>query len=92
MANKATREHGWIGTETVATPFGEFEFRNGYPTVDSARALHERLRFNRAVEVYLTQVPTVAIIEQRNGLERFGAAAANRVVVWESLMDSTTLC
>ena len=91
MGDDTARKHGWIGTETVTTPFGEFEFRNGYPTRESARSLHDRLRYNRAVEAYLTQVPTVAIIEQRNGFERFGVAGANQVVVWENLMDSTTL-
>ena len=23
--------HGWLGTETVKTRFGDFEFKNGYP-------------------------------------------------------------
>ncbi|BAH35741.1 DUF1214 domain-containing protein [Rhodococcus erythropolis] len=91
MDDVSAREHGWIGTETVSTPFGEFDFRNGYPTRESAHALHERLRYNRAVEVYLTQVPTVAMIEQRNGFDRFGAASANEVIVWENLMDPATL-
>lgn len=75
----------------MSTPFGQFEFRNGYPTRASARALHERLRYNRAVEAYLTQIPTVAIIEQRKGFERFGATAANHAIVWESLLDPATL-
>ena len=28
-------QHGWIGTETVKTRFGDFEFRNGYPTAEA---------------------------------------------------------
>ena len=58
--------HGWIATETVKTRFGDFEFKNGYPTQAAADALFDQLTFNRAIEVYLTQMPAVAIIESRH--------------------------
>ena len=61
--------HGWLGTETITTRFGNFEFKNGYPTPAAAEALLDQLKFNRAIEVYLTQIPAVAIIE-------FGVASA----------------
>ena len=83
--------HGWIGTETVHTPFGNFKFKNGYPTPEAADALLNQLKFNRAVEVYLTQMPAVAIIESRRGVREFGAKRPNDVVVWETLMDAETL-
>ena len=31
--------NGWIGTETVKTPFGNFDFKNGYPTPEAATRL-----------------------------------------------------
>ncbi len=83
--------HGWIGTETVKTPYGDFEFKNGYPTPEAADALLDQLKFNRAVEVYLTDLPAVAIIESRRGVRDFGAKRSNQVVIWESLMDAKTL-
>ncbi len=83
--------HGWIGTETVKTRFGDFEFRNGYPTQAAADALYDQLTFNRAIEVYLTQMPAVAIIESRHGVRDFGAKRSNQVVIWETLMDAETL-
>src|SRR5262245_5299101 len=83
--------HGWIGTEVVHTRFGDFAFENGYPTREAADALLDQLVFNRAIEVYLTQIPPVAIIETRRGLRTFGARRPNQVVVWEHLMDSQTL-
>jgi hypothetical protein len=83
--------HGWIGTEVVRTRFGDFEFRNGYPTLDAADALLEQLALNRAIEVYLTQIPAVAVIEQRRGMREFGARRANQVITWETLMDAQTL-
>ena len=62
-ASPSTNALGWIGTETVKTRFGDFEFKNGYPTPAAADALLDQLKFNRAIEVYLTQIPAVAIIE-----------------------------
>jgi hypothetical protein len=88
---KPLDRHGWIGTETITTRFGNFEFKNGYPTAAAADALLDQLVFNRAVDVYLTQMPAVAIIESRRGIREFGAKRANQVVIWETLMDAATL-
>ena len=88
---KPPDRHGWINTEVVKTRFGNFEFKNGYPTRDAAPALLDQLKFNRAIEVYMTQMPAVAIIEQRRGMREFGARHSNQVIVWESLMDAATL-
>ena len=90
-STSSSDSHGWIGTETVTTPFGNFEFKNGYPTPAAANALLDQLTFNRAVEVYLTQIPAVAIIESRRGIRDFGAKRSNQVVIWETLMGPETL-
>src|SRR5262245_56837584 len=47
--------NGWLNNEKLSTPYGEFEFRNGYPVGDSGARLLEQLKLNRAVDVYLTQ-------------------------------------
>jgi hypothetical protein len=83
--------HGWLGTETIKTRFGDFEFKGGYPTPATATSLHDQLTFNRAIEVYLTQLPAVAIIEQRRGVETFGATSAQHAIIWERLMDAKSL-
>ena len=49
---QTTDQHGWIGTETVKTRFGDFEFKNGYPTAEATDKLYELRTFNRAVESY----------------------------------------
>lgn len=85
------QKHGWIGTETVKTRVGNFEFKNGYPTPAAAVALLDQLTFNRAIEVYLTQIPPVAIIESRRGIRDFGVVRSNQAVIWETLMDAETL-
>ena len=88
---KAADRHGWIGTETVKTRFGNFEFKNGYPTLAAAETLLDQLKLNRAIEVYLNQMPAVAIIESRRGVRDFGAKRSNQVVIWETLMDAESL-
>jgi hypothetical protein len=83
--------HGWIGTEVVETRFGSFAFENGYPTREAADALLDQLVVSRAIEVYLTQIPRVAMIETRRGFREFGAATPQQFIVWKSLMDAATL-
>jgi hypothetical protein len=75
----------------VKTRPGTFEFKNGYPTLAAANALLDQLKFNRAIEVYLTQIPAVGIIEERRGLREFGATRSNQIIIWETLMDAKTL-
>ena len=71
----ADQKHGWIGTETVKTRVGNFEFKNGYPTAEAADALLEQLMFNRAVEVFLTQIPAVSVFAEHRGLGGFRSKA-----------------
>jgi hypothetical protein len=88
---KAADPHGWLGTETVKTRFGNFEFKNSYPTPAAVDDLLDQLKFNRAVEVYITQILAVAVIETRRGLRDFGAKKAHQVIIWEQLLDAETL-
>jgi len=86
-----SENHGWIQTETLTTRAGKFEFRNSYPAGDSAERLRDVLVFNRAVESYLTHMPRVSWLHVWRGAAEAGAAKSNQVVIWESLMDSTSL-
>jgi hypothetical protein len=86
-----SHEHGWFGTERVRTRAGEFEFRNSYPVGDTTMRLREVLHFNRAVEIYLTQLHGVSWYHVWSAVAEWGAATPNQVVLWESLMDAETL-
>jgi hypothetical protein len=90
-AQQPVDNHGWLSTETVKTRFGDFEFKNGYPTPAAADALLDQLKLNRAIEVYLAQIPTVAIIAEHRGLGDFGASRPNQIVIWEGLMNAETI-
>lgn len=83
--------HGWLCSQTLTTRAGDFEFVNGYPTEDSTRRLRAVQLFNRAAEVYLTQLMPVSEMALRQGLRAFGAIKPTQVVVWEQLMDAKTL-
>jgi hypothetical protein len=82
---------GWIGTETVRTRLGSFEFRNSYPSEDASKRLRDALAFNRAVEAYLVQIPGVSWYRTWKGLAAAGTGAPNQLVIWETLMDAATL-
>ena len=83
--------HGWLGTETLETRFGNFEFKDGYPVGDTAERLFELQKLNRAVEVYLTQMMPVSEIALREGMRAFGSKKPTQVVIWENLMDALTV-
>jgi hypothetical protein len=88
---QAANMQGWLGTETIQTPVGKFDFKGGYPTDESAKRLDDALLFNRAVEVYLDQMPAVSVFQIRKGLAEGGAREANQFAIWETLMDARTL-
>jgi hypothetical protein len=70
---QGTEPHGWLNTETLKTRSCDFEFKNGYPVGDTAQRLLDLQKFNRAVEVYLTQLMPVSEIALREGMRAFGS-------------------
>jgi hypothetical protein len=94
MAAKTERtnsSHGWIGTETVKSRLGNFKFKNSYPAGEAAQQLRDALTFNRAVEAYLVQMPAVSWYHVWKGVIDAGSRVPNQMVIWETLMDSTSL-
>ena len=88
---QGTEPHGWLNTETLKTRSGDFEFKNGYPVGDTAQRLLDLQKFNRAVEVYLTQIMPVSEIALREGMRAFGSKKPTQVLIWENLMDAQTV-
>ena len=72
-SSQQVNAYGWLGTETLQTRFGNFEFKDGYPVGDAAQRLLDLQKLNRAVEVYTTQLMPVSEIGLREGLRVFGA-------------------
>ena len=40
--------NGWLGTETLQTRFGDFQFKDGYPLGDAAQRLLDLQKLNRS--------------------------------------------
>ena len=57
---------------------GDFEFVNGYPTGDTAERLRDLQLFNRATEVYLTQLMPVSEMALRQGCAPSGCLNRRR--------------
>src|SRR5262245_45690994 len=91
FARTGSLTHGWIGTETVKTRLGDFKFKNSYPDGNSTERLRDALLFNRAVEAFLTHMPVVSWLHVWKGVAEAGSATPNQLVIWETLMDSTTI-
>jgi hypothetical protein len=82
--------HGWIGTEIIKTRFGDFDFKNGYPTAEATDKLYELRTFDRAVESYLHFVTIMSMFYMQKGLTDFGLDAPNKFLIFEK-MDSHSL-
>jgi hypothetical protein len=91
QAQTTGEPHGWPNTETLKTRVGEFEFKNGYPTDDTAQRLRDLQTLNRATEVYLTQIMRVGETAWREGMRAFGSVKPQQVVIWEKLLDPQSL-
>ena len=82
-AQEPAEKHGWLNNKTLKTPFGDFEFKNGYPAGDTTQRLLDQLKLNRAVEVYLTQMMAVSALATREGMRGFGQTKSDQVVIWD---------
>lgn len=83
--------HGWLDNDKVTSPYGPLEFKGGYPTDATAQRLREAITLNRAIDVYMTQMPTVSWYAVWKGVTAAGSKQPNQVIIWEHLMDAQTL-
>ena len=79
----STNPHSWIGTETVKSRLGNFDFKNGYPTDSAVKKLSDALVYSRAVEAYLDQMHAVSWYNVWKGITTAGSATANQMVIWK---------
>jgi hypothetical protein len=56
--------------DKVKTRIGTLEFKNGYPTPETAKKLYDEMDFERAVQAYLWSYPAVSFESIRIGSER----------------------
>jgi hypothetical protein len=83
--------HGWLDTTQFPSPYGALEFKGGYPTGDTVRRLRDAIALSRAIDVYINQMPTVSWFAVWKGTAAAGNRKPHQIVIWETLMDATTL-
>ena len=77
--------------DKVETPIGTLEFFDGVPTDATIDTVYDNLDRMRGMEVFLDNVGAVSMYSVRKGLADAGAEGANRIAIFEQLLDSQTL-
>jgi hypothetical protein len=77
--------------DRVDTRIGTLEFTDGRPTPETSQKVFDNLDFMRGVETFLNFIPATSIEGIRHGMIEVGQDVANKVVVFDNLMDSNSL-
>jgi len=77
--------------DEVKTSIGTLKYFDGVPTEGSTKAIYDYLDTSRAVNVYLNSIPALSVNALREGQAAMGADTCNKICIWDSLMDSTTV-
>jgi len=77
--------------DTVETRIGTLKFIDGRPTPETSKLMYDTLDFIRGAEVFLNFIPATSIEGIRCGLLEIGIDEANKVAVFDKLMDSNPL-
>ena len=78
--------------DKVDTSIGKLEFFDGVPAnTHTVEKVYDNLDRMRGTQVFLDNVGAVSMYSVRKGLDGAGAQGANKIAVFEGLMDSQTL-
>lgn len=77
--------------DKVDTSIGKLEFFDGVPKDTTVTAVYDNLDRMRGMGVFLDNVGAVSMNSVRTGLDNAGSKGANKIAVFEQLMDSQTL-
>ena len=77
--------------DKVETSIGDAEFLRWRADGDTVDKVYDNLDRMRGVEVFLDNVGAVSMYSVRKGLADAGAEGANKIAIFEQLMDSQTL-
>lgn len=58
--------------DAVASPFGQLEFFDGVPRLDTVTKVYDGLDLMRGIEVFLNAVPGVSLVALRRGFRSAG--------------------
>lgn len=76
--------------DRIETRAGTLEFKDGAPTAETARAVHDTLDFTRALNVYNNSFRGASALALIKGAASIGAKP-NDVIIFSELMDSSSI-
>ncbi|MDS9469627.1 DUF1254 domain-containing protein [Paracoccus sp. MBLB3053] len=79
-----------VTPDVVETSRGTFNFTDGVPSEETAKALYDQLDFTYAYRAYMDAMQGVSIHSLRRGMEDMGIKK-NEVLVFSELMDAKSL-
>jgi len=77
--------------DKVDTSIGTLDFFDGVPVGETIDKVYDNLDRMRGMEVFLDNVGAVSMYSVRTALANAGAKGANKIAIFEQLMDSQTL-
>ena len=77
--------------DTVETKVGTLKFFDGIPDADAAKALFANLDLNRGLQTILNGMPASNFEAGRRGHIALGQEKANQAIIFDGLMDSSSL-
>jgi len=77
--------------DKVDTSIGTLEFFDGVPTDATVATVYDNLDRMRGTQVFLDNVGAVSMYAVRKGLADAGSQGANKIALFEDLLDSQTL-
>jgi len=77
--------------DQVSTSIGTLKFFDGVPTDETVKTVYDNLDRMRGVEAFLAGLPAASTFALYDGPKAIGADRANKIQIWQKLMDSKTL-
>jgi len=77
--------------DAIETPAGKLDFRDGVPSVETARKVRDALDFTRALDVYNNSFRGASAYAIRQGFHSIGMEDNTSVLIYSKLMDSTSV-
>ena len=77
--------------DAVETSIGTMKYFDGVPDEATVSTVYDYLDRSRAVEVFLNSIPAMSMSALREGQASVGADASNKICIFDTLMDSTSL-
>jgi hypothetical protein len=75
----------------VETSIGTLEYFDGVPTEATVEKVYDYLDRTRALEAFLNTIPAMSVYSIREGQRAAGQDGSNKVIIFDTLMDSKSL-